>query len=61
MPKKSLHTSSLVAEIKKVILFAQENAVRSIDQHSVLMYWQIGKQILKRSKKEKIELIMVLI
>ena len=53
MPKESLHTNALVSEIKKVILSAQENAVRSIDQHRVLMYWQIGKQIFEEEQQGK--------
>ena len=53
MAKIPLLNSSLAAEIKKTILFAQENAVRSIDQHRVLMYWQIGKQIFEEEQKGK--------
>lgn len=53
MAKKSLLSSSLVAEIKKVILVSRQNAVRSIDQHRVLMYWQIGKQIFEEEQQGK--------
>lgn len=53
MAKKSLLSTSLVADIKKVILVARDNAVRSIDQHRVLMYWQIGKQIFEEEQQGK--------
>jgi hypothetical protein len=38
---------SLVQHIQSIISDARDNAIRSVDTHRVLMYWQIGKAIVE--------------
>ena len=42
---------SLVQHIQSIISDARDNAIRSVDTHRVLMYWQIGKAILEEEQE----------
>lgn len=52
LPKLPAGYSELLAEIKDHIRTAQVKAVLSVNRELVLLYWQIGREILKRQKKE---------
>jgi len=45
--------SSFVNQIKEIITQAQNSAVRAVDFHRVLMYWNIGKTILEEEQQGK--------
>ena len=42
-----------IGQIKEIITLARENAVRAVDHHRVLMYWNIGKSILEEEQQGK--------
>ena len=42
-----------IGQIKEIITLARENAVRAVDHHRVLMYWNIGKSILEEEQQRK--------
>ncbi len=42
-----------IGQIKEIITQARENAVRAVDHHRVLMYWNIGKSILEEEQQGK--------
>ncbi|WP_428664067.1 PDDEXK nuclease domain-containing protein [Runella sp.] len=44
---------NFVAEIRKIIANARENAVRAIDHQRVLMYWHIGQRIFEEEQQGK--------
>ena len=45
--------TSLLREIKQIIVRSKEQAVRSVDNARVLMYWKIGKVIFEEEQKGK--------
>lgn len=53
-----LQNQSLIPDIKAIIAKAQDKAIRAVDNERTLMYWTIGKRILKKNNKGKIVLIM---
>ncbi len=46
-------TTSLIEEIKTLILLSREQAIRAVDQTRVLMYWNIGKRIFEEEQAGK--------
>ncbi|MFY8188997.1 MAG: PDDEXK nuclease domain-containing protein [Flavobacterium sp.] len=48
-----LINKDLVEKIRLVIERTRENAVRSIDHHRTLMYWEIGKYIVEEEQEGK--------
>ena len=42
---------SFVQHIQSIISDARDNAIRSVDTHRVLMYWQIGKAIVEEEQE----------
>ncbi len=48
--EKQIISKSFISEVKRIINNAQSNAVRSIDRERVLMYWNIGKQIVEEEQ-----------
>lgn len=46
-------TTSLIEEIKTLILLSREQAIRAVDQTRVLMYWNIGKRIFEEEQVGK--------
>ena len=46
-------TTSLIEEIKTLILLSREQAIRAVDQTRVLMYWYIGKRIFEEEQAGK--------
>jgi predicted nuclease of restriction endonuclease-like (RecB) superfamily len=44
---------NFLGQIKEIITNAQDSAVRSVDYHRVLMYWNIGKSILEEEQQGK--------
>ena len=45
--------TEFLGQVKEIITQAQDNAVRSVDFHRVLMYWNIGKIILEEEQQGK--------
>lgn len=43
----------LLAEIQHIIVASREAAIRSVDHQRVLMYWHIGKKIVKEEQQRK--------
>jgi len=46
-------TTKLVNEIKDIISFSRENAIRKVDSERTLMYWKIGKRIFEEEQAGK--------
>jgi DUF1016 N-terminal domain len=44
---------SLIEEIRGIINSSRANAIRSVDNERVNMYWQIGKVIFEEEQKGK--------
>lgn len=42
------HTTKLINEIKGIISFSKETAIRKVDSERTLMYWKIYYQIFSR-------------
>ena len=47
----SLISNQFIESIKAVVSDAQNKAIRSVNQARVLMYWNIGKQIIEEEQK----------
>jgi hypothetical protein len=45
--------TSLIEEIKKLILQSREQVLRTVDHARVLMYWNIGKRIFEEEQAGK--------
>lgn len=41
---------SIITDIQSIINSANDNAIRAVDHHRVLMYWQIGKRIFEEEQ-----------
>jgi len=41
---------SFISDVKRIILTARENAVRSVDFERVQMYWKVGKRIFEEEQ-----------
>ena len=50
---KQVLSNSFISEIKRIITDAQYNAIRTIDKERVIMYWNIGKQIVTEEQNGK--------
>lgn len=48
-----LVNQSIIIDIKAIISKAKEQAVRSVDHHRTLMYWEIGKRIFEEEQEGK--------
>lgn len=42
-----------IQQIESIISFSRERAIRSIDTHRVMMYWEIGKEIVEEEQQGK--------
>lgn len=51
--EKQILSKSFILEVKRIIANARDNAVRVIDRERVLMYWNIGKQIIEEEQNGK--------
>lgn len=45
--------TEIITDIKQLILDAQQNAVRTVNQERVILYWNIGKHIVEEEQKGK--------
>jgi len=45
--------TGFIYQIRKIIEEARQNAVRSVDSHRVLMYWNIGRSIIEEEQQGK--------
>ena len=54
----SLISNQFIESIKAVVSDAQNKAIRSVNQARVLMYWNIGKQIIEEEQKGEKRLSM---
>ena len=52
-PEPMLINTSLVEEIKELILQSREQAIRAVDNTRVFMYWNIGKRIFEEEQAGK--------
>lgn len=43
----------LIQQIQSIIATAKDRAIRAVDMERVMMYWQIGKVILKEEQQSK--------
>lgn len=50
---KVQNINHLYDEVRKIIVTARQNAVRSVDFSRVQMYWQIGRRILEEEQKAR--------
>jgi len=51
---KNLPTRQFISDVKTIIDSARTSAVRSVDFHRVMMYWQIGERIVEEEQQGKI-------
>ena len=42
-----------IRQIESIISTSKEKAIRSVDTHRVMMYWEIGKEILEEEQEGK--------
>ena len=47
-------THQFISDVRTIIATARTTAVRSVDFHRVMMYWQIGERIVKEEQQGKI-------
>lgn len=48
-----LGNQPLISEIKSIIAQAKDSAIRSVDNHRTVMYWQIGQRIFEEEQLGK--------
>lgn len=48
-----LVNQTIIADIRSIIVNAKEAAVRAVDHHRTLMYWEIGKRIFEEEQAGK--------
>ena len=51
---KNLSTHQFISDVRTIITNARVSAVRSVDFHRVIMYWQIGERIVEEEQQGKI-------
>ncbi len=51
--EKPIISNNFISEVKRIITNAQNNVVRTIDTERVIMYWNIGKQIVEEEQNGK--------
>jgi len=57
MEEQKLVNTTILNDLVSIIETSKENAVRSVDFHRVVMYWNIGKRVFEEEQqgKEKAE------
>ncbi len=51
--KEIIISTQFIGQIKNIIVQAQDNAIRAVDNERVLMYWNIGKMIIEEEQQGK--------
>ena len=51
---RNLPTTQIISDIRTIITNARTSAVRSVDFHRVIMYWEIGERIIEEEQQGKV-------
>ncbi len=51
--EKQVLSKSFISDVKRIISYAQSNAIRAIDKERLTMYWNIGEQIINEEQNGK--------